>query len=126
MILIVEDNPRNRKLMKIMLQSQGYTIAEAVDGETGLDRLTTGPVDLVVLDIQLPGISGLDVARTARAREATKATPILAVTAFAQSADRESALAAGCTAYMTKPIEMQAFLAEVARLLDTRENAEAA
>lgn len=125
-ILIIEDNPRNMKLMKIMLQSKGYTIAEAGDGETGLEHMAAEAVDLVVLDIQLPGISGLDVARTARTLEAARATPILAVTAFAQTADRDAALSAGCTAYMTKPVEMQAFLSEVDRLLNAAAASEAA
>ena len=109
-ILIVEDNPLNMKLFSAMIAAQGYDILQAADGAHGLDLAQHRHPDLIIMDIQLPSMSGLDVTRNLKADTATRDIPIIATTAFAMRGDEEMILASGCDAYMAKPIAISQFL----------------
>ena len=109
-ILIVEDNPLNMKLFSAMIAAQGYEVLQAEDGVQGLDLAQRLHPDLIIMDIQLPNMSGLDVTRNLKADEATRGIPIIATTAFAMRGDEEMILASGCDAYMSKPIAISQFL----------------
>ena len=109
-ILIVEDNPLNMKLFSAMIAAQGYDVLQAEDGVQGLDLARRLHPDLIIMDIQLPNMSGLDVTRNLKADEATRGISIIATTAFAMRGDEEMILASGCDAYMSKPIAISQFL----------------
>jgi two-component system cell cycle response regulator DivK len=102
-ILYVEDNEMNRKIVRDLLKRTKYQLVEAYDGEAGVAKALEIKPDLILMDIQLPKISGLDATRQLRAAEATKATPIITITSFALSGDDLKAKEAGATAYLAKP-----------------------
>ena len=102
-ILYVEDNEMNRKIVRDLLKRTKYTLVEAHDGETGVAKALELLPGLILMDIQLPKISGLEAIRRLRAESATAATPIIAITSFALSGDDQKAKQAGATAYLTKP-----------------------
>jgi two-component system cell cycle response regulator DivK len=111
-VLIVDDHPLNRKLFKAYLQAGGYDVLEAVDGSTDLDQAREHQPHLIVLDLQLPDISGFNVARALKADERTRRIPVIAVTA---SMPNHPAMArqAGCDGFLTKPVTMIDFLTAV-------------
>jgi two-component system cell cycle response regulator DivK len=109
-VLIVEDNPLNMKLFSAMIAAQGYDVLQATDGVHGLDLAQDRHPDLIIMDIQLPNMSGLDVTRNLKADAATRDIPIIATTAFALRGDEAEILASGCDAYMAKPIAISQFL----------------
>jgi CheY-like chemotaxis protein len=113
LILIVEDNDKNRKLVRDVLAFKGYRLAEAVTGEEGVRLARELRPALILMDIQLPGISGIEALAQIRADESTRAIPVLAVTASAMSTDRSKILAAGFDGYQSKPINVKAFLEAV-------------
>jgi len=102
-ILYVEDNEANRMIVRDLLKRTKYTLIEAVDGEAGVAKALEARPGLILKDIQLPKISGLEAIRRLRAEAATAATPIIAITSFALSGDEQKAKAAGATAYLAKP-----------------------
>jgi two-component system cell cycle response regulator DivK len=102
-ILYVEDNEANRMIVRDLLKRTKYTLIEAFDGEAGVARALEARPGLILMDIQLPKISGLEAIRRLRADPATAATPIIAITSFALSGDDAKAKAAGATAYLAKP-----------------------
>jgi len=102
-ILYVEDNEMNRKIVRDLLKRTKYNLVEAFDGEAGVAKALEIRPDLILMDIQLPKLSGLDATRQLRAAEATKATPIITITSFALSGDDLKAKDAGATAYLAKP-----------------------
>ena len=102
-ILYVEDNEANRMIVRDLLKRTKYTLIEAFDGEAGVARALEVRPGLILMDIQLPKISGLEAIRRLRADPATEATPIIAITSFALSGDDAKAKAAGATAYLAKP-----------------------
>lgn len=114
-ILYIEDNPDNMMLVKRALESRGYILLEAINGETGVSTALAKDVDLILLDINLPDIDGYEVARRLRASEkpALAYTPIIAITANALKGDAEKALSAGCDVYMSKPINIRELWARV-------------
>lgn len=114
-ILLIEDNEQNRYLSTYLLEQDGHTVVHATNGPTGLDLAAREHFDLIVLDIQLPGMDGYDVARALRVLPATTTVPIIAVTSYAMAGDREKALAAGCSHYIEKPIDPATFADEVLR-----------
>ena len=116
-ILLVEDNPVNRRLAIFLLRSQGYQVHEATSAIEAFEILKTEPFDLIVMDIQLPGMDGLEATTKLRAEPATAQIPVIAVTSYAMAGDRDKALAAGCSGYVTKPIDKTIFLAEIGRHL---------
>ena len=120
-VLIVEDNPLNMKLFSAMIRAQGYDVLQAVTGSHGLDLAQRVHPDLIIMDIQLPGMSGLEITHTLKADEATRDIPIIATTAFALRGDKEKILASGCDEFMAKPIAITQFLELVeAFMLGTR------
>lgn len=116
-VLIIEDNPDNLELLRYLLNAFGYQTLTAEDGLQGVARATDSIPDLVLCDLQMPGIDGLEVARRLRLDDRTRHLPLVAVTAFARDDDRERALQAGFDHYMSKPIEPEQFLALVGRIL---------
>jgi two-component system, cell cycle response regulator DivK len=102
-ILYVEDNEMNRKIVRDLLKRTTYRLEEAHDGEAGVARAKELKPDLILMDIQLPKISGLEATRAIRAEPATAATPIVCITSFALSGDDQKAKEAGATAYLAKP-----------------------
>ena len=116
-LLLVEDNPVNRRLAMFLLHSQGYQVREATSAQEAFEILKTEPMDLIVMDIQLPGVDGLAATAKLKAEPATANIPVIAVTSYAMAGDRERALAAGCSGYVTKPIDKTIFLAEISRHL---------
>jgi two-component system cell cycle response regulator DivK len=105
-ILYIEDNPENRLLVKRILEAEGYTVEEAVDGSSGLQKASEVKPDLILLDINLPEIDGYDLAHQLREIPALDQTPILALTANVMKGDRERTLEAGCDGYIQKPINV--------------------
>jgi two-component system cell cycle response regulator DivK len=102
-ILYVEDNEANRMIVRDLLKRTKYRLVEAHDGEAGVTKALDARPGLILMDIQLPNISGLEAIRRLRAEAATAATPIIAITSFALSGDEQKAKAAGATAYLAKP-----------------------
>lgn len=113
-ILIVDDNPTNLKLARVILRGEGYDVRTAVDAEDALSVLETFRPRLILMDLQLPGMDGLELTRRLKADPATRDIVILAFTAYAMKGDENRALYAGCDGYVTKPIEMQSFLSVLA------------
>ena len=114
-VLLIEDNEQNRYLAKFLLEHHGYTVISEPDGPRGLARAVASPPDLILLDIQLPGMDGYAVARALREVESLRRVPIVAVTSYAMVGDREKALAAGCDGYIEKPINPDTFVDEIER-----------
>jgi two-component system cell cycle response regulator DivK len=102
-ILVVEDHEDNRQILRVLLGSAGYNMIEAHDGETALTTAASERPDLILMDIQLPGLDGYEVTRRIKADPALRAIPIIAVTSYALSGDEDKARAAGCIAYVAKP-----------------------
>jgi len=113
-ILLVEDNEVNRRLAGFLLRSQGYQVREATTAAAAFEMLETDRPDLIVMDIQLPGMDGLEATRKLKQQPTTADIPVIAVTSYAMKGDREKALAAGCAGYVTKPIDKNTFIQEVA------------
>ena len=116
-VLYVEDNEPNRMIVRDLLKSTTYNLIEAYDGEAGVTMALERLPDLILMDIQLPKISGLEAIRRLRAEPATAATPIIAITSFALSGDDKKARQAGATAYLTKPYSPFELLKLIRRLL---------
>jgi len=117
-ILIVEDNPSNMRLIELILRDKGYTLLKATDGEEALDVALRGQPDLIIMDIQLPKLNGLEATRRLRQAPVFSRIPIIAVTAYAMKGDKEKIINAGCDAYLSKPIntrELPLIIAEVLR-----------
>jgi len=119
-ILLIEDNAVNRDLTQFLLESQGYQVREAATAEEAFEILKTERPALIVMDIQLPGMDGLEATKKLKENPATRDIPVVVVTSYAMKGDREQALAAGCVGYITKPIDKTTFLQEVAAHLATR------
>ena len=116
-IMYVEDNALNRKIVRDLLQRTTYALLEATDGETGLAAARSELPDLIIMDIQLPRMSGLDVTRALRADATTAHIPIIVITSFALSGDEQTAKKAGATAYLAKPYSPRDLLAKIREIL---------
>ena len=116
-ILVVEDNPANMTLAVFLLESAGHTVLSATDAEAGLALARDRHPDLVLMDIQLPGMDGLEATLLLKSGDATRAIPVIALTALAMKGDEERIRAAGCDVYIAKPIRYRDFLAAVATQL---------
>ena len=116
-ILIIEDNEQNLYLETFILQAGGHEILQARSGEVGIALAAQHTPDLILLDIQLPGMDGYTVARELRKNAANLAIPIIAVTSYAMAGDRERILEAGCTSYIEKPINPDTFHLEITQFL---------
>jgi two-component system, cell cycle response regulator DivK len=118
LILLVEDNEKNRKLAHDVLAHQGYRVVDAESGEEALRLVQTERPALVLMDIHLPGINGIEALGRLRADPGTRDIPVMAVTASAMTHDRAKIMAAGFDGYQSKPISVKPFLAAVRELLD--------
>lgn len=116
-ILIVDDNVTNLKLARVLLNAAGYVVRTASDAEQALELLAKFQPNLILMDIQLPGMDGLALTRRLKADPRTCAITIVALTAYAMKGDEEKALASGCSGYISKPIDTRRFGTEVARYL---------
>jgi two-component system, cell cycle response regulator DivK len=116
-ILYVEDNEFNRKIVRQLLARTSYRLREAMDGEEGVASALDAPPDLVLMDIQLPKLSGLEATRRLRDDPRTAAVPVIVVTSFALSGDEEKARAAGATAYLAKPYSPRELLAKIREIV---------
>jgi two-component system, cell cycle response regulator DivK len=116
-ILIVEDQEDNRKILRDLLTSAGFDVLEATTGEEGVAVAETQRPDLILMDIQLPGLDGYEATRRIKAHPALRQIPIIAVTSYALSGDDVKAREAGCDAYVTKPFSPRALLAKVREYL---------
>ena len=116
-ILLVEDNPVNRRLAEFLLRSQGYQVRAATTAQEAFDTIKAERPDLILMDVQLPGMDGLEATKKLKEEPTTRDIPVVAVTSYAMKGDREKALAAGCVGYITKPIDKDTFVREVATVL---------
>lgn len=111
--LIIEDNDNNLELIRFILQQAGYRVRYAMTGLEGVQQALTIPPDFIVLDIQLPDINGLEVLKRIRANPVGQTVPIIAMTSYAMSGDKERLLSAGCTSYIEKPIDPMTVIAQI-------------
>jgi CheY-like chemotaxis protein len=116
-VLLVEDNEMNRDMLSRRLMRQGFEVTVAVDGQAGVEAAQSGRPDIVLMDMSLPVLDGWEATRQLKASDATRAIPVIALTAHAMAGDRQQALDAGCDDYDTKPIELPRLLEKMRRLL---------
>lgn len=116
-VLVVEDNELNKKLLEDLIQTRGHRVLSAVDGSEALDLVRAHRPDLVLMDIQLPEVSGLEITKIMKADPALRHIPVIAVTAFAMKGDEERILDGGCSAYIAKPVSVIQLLETVDRFL---------
>jgi len=119
-ILIVDDNLMNLKLLRVLLASVGYSVHTAINAEEALLAIDSFKPRLILMDIHLPGMDGLELTRLLKAAPATRGAIIVAVTAYAMKGDQERALAAGCDGYVSKPLDTRALPTLIADFLGTR------
>ena len=116
-VLVIEDNGLNMKLVRSLLGIGKYRVLEAVDAEAGIKLAREHPPDLILMDIQLPGMDGLEATRIIKEDPALKDIPVIALSSYAMKNDEEKAQAAGCEGYITKPIDTRNFLKTVAEYI---------
>jgi two-component system cell cycle response regulator DivK len=116
-ILVIEDNPANMKLASLLLRHAGHGVTCAVDAESGLTMARADLPDLILMDIQLPGMDGLAATALLKQDPCTAAIPVIALTAMAMKEDREKSKSAGCDAYIAKPLRYQQLYAAIDQLL---------
>ncbi|MEI8190167.1 MAG: response regulator [candidate division NC10 bacterium] len=119
-VLVIDDNAMNRRLVQVLLKSRGYDVCEAASAPEGFAILAKKRPDIILMDIQLPEVDGLTATRQLKADPTTRDIPVVAVTSYAMKGDEAMALEAGCSAYVTKPIDKTLFLETVARMLEGR------
>ncbi len=123
-VLYVEDNPQNMRLVRKILSANGYMVIEAVDGLTGLRLAEQEMPDVILMDVNLPDIDGLEATKRLKENALVQHIPVIALTANAMHGDRERCLAAGCNGYLPKPITKHELLSTVARFLTQRVEAQ--
>lgn len=116
-VLIIEDNEQNRYMMKFLLEKSGYEVVEAQNAEEGIELAGSAAPALVLLDIQLPIMDGYAVAQALKGNAETAGIPIVMVTSYAMTGDREKGMASGCSGYIEKPIDPENFVSELAQYL---------
>lgn len=116
-ILIVEDDLKNLKLARDLLQVSGYTTLEASDGKQGVEIARERKPDLILMDIQMPVMDGLEATRILKTDRETRDIPVIALTAFAMTGDEETVIEAGCDGYLTKPLDIREFVSMVSRYI---------
>jgi len=119
-ILVIEDQEDNRKIVRDLVSASGYELIEATTGEEGLEVAARERPDLILMDIQLPGIDGYEVTRRIKANPKLRQIPIIAVTSYALSGDDKKAFAAGCDGYVTKPYSPRLLLAKIREYLPAK------
>lgn len=120
-ILIVDDNPTNLKLVAYLMRANGYVVSTAIDADAALAEIRVKRPDLILMDVQLPGIDGLELTRQLKADPDTRDIIIVAVTAYAMKGDVDKAVAAGCDDYVTKPIDTRSLPGTIAKHLARKE-----
>ena len=120
-IMIVEDNELNMKLFNDLLEAHGYTTATTRDGSTAMDLARNEMPDLILMDIQLPEVSGLDITRQLKSEDDLKHIPVIAVTAFAMKGDEDKIKECGCEGYVSKPISIVSFIETIKNQLEQSE-----
>ncbi len=120
-ILVVEDNPQNMRLIEMTIRDKGYTLLRATNGEEALDMATRERPDLILMDIRLPRMNGLEVTERLRKNPVFSRTPIIGLTAYAMKGDREKILESGCDAYLSKPINTRQLPGMIAQMLLNRQ-----
>ena len=123
-VLIVDDNPTNLKLVTYLVKTHGHDVVTAGDAEAALASIATQRPTVILMDLQLPGIDGLELTRRLKADPVTRPIPIIALTAYAMKGDLEKALAAGCDDYVTKPIDTRTLPDVIARHVARAERAQ--
>lgn len=123
-ILVVEDHPINVKLVKLLLQGT-YEVRTAGDAQEALQALEGFQPDLILMDVQLPGMDGLELTRRLKAEPRTRGIVVVALTAYAMKGDEDKALAAGCSGYITKPLDTKTFLGQIGAYLGEPPSAQA-
>jgi CheY-like chemotaxis protein len=116
-ILVVDDSPANSKLIRVLLTAEGYQVLTAPDAELALAIIKTSRPDLILMDLQLPGMDGLALTRQLKSNAATREIPVVAHTSYAMKGDEDKARDAGCDGYITKPIDTRALPSVIARYL---------
>lgn len=116
-ILIVEDDPKNLTLFRDVLQVSGYRTIEATDGRQGIETAKSEIPNLILMDIQLPEIDGMEATRRLKADDITSSIPVIALTSYAMKGDKERILEAGCDGYLAKPVDIEELLDTVSRYL---------
>ncbi len=119
-ILVVEDNPQNMRLIEMTLRAKNYTLLKATDGEEAIEMATRERPDLILLDIRLPKMNGLEVTRRLRAMPTFSHTPIIGLTAYAMKGDKEKVIESGCDAYLSKPVDTRELPGLIAEMLSQR------
>jgi two-component system, cell cycle response regulator DivK len=119
-ILLVEDNEMNRDMLSRRLSRKGYEVVMALDGRQAVEMASAESPDLIIMDMSLPVIDGWEATRQVKAAPATRAIPVIALTAHAMAGDREKAIEAGCDDYDTKPIDLPRLLGKIAMLLERK------
>jgi len=119
-ILVIEDQEDNRQIVRDLMTASGYELIEATTGEEGLEAASRERPDLILMDIQLPGIDGYEVTRRIKADPKLRQIPIIAVTSYALSGDDKKAFAAGCDGYVTKPYSPRLLLAKIREYLPSK------
>jgi len=119
-ILVIEDQEDNRQIVRDLVTASGYELIEATTGEEGLEAASRERPDLILMDIQLPGIDGYEVTRRIKADPKLRQIPIIAVTSYALSGDDKKAFAAGCDGYVTKPYSPRLLLAKIREYLPSK------
>ena len=122
-ILAVDDHPVNLKLIRVLLAGEGYNVRTADDAEMALAQIATSAPELILMDLQLPGMDGFELTRRLKADPLTRGIVIVAMTAYAMKGDKERALAAGCDGYLSKPLDTRALAGIVAGYLEPSGNA---
>ena len=122
-VLVVEDNLLNMELVSDLLEAAGYEVLQAGTGEQAIEIARAEGPDVVLMDIDLPGMNGLEAAKVLKADDRTRDIPVAALTAFAMSGDEQRAKEAGCVGYLTKPIDTRRFADQVSELLQKKEAA---
>jgi len=117
--LIIEDNENNLELIKFILEQASYKTRFVMTGLAGVQQVTSIPPDFVILDIQLPDINGLEVLKRIRAHPVSKNIPVIAMTSYAMSGDRERLMEAGCTGYIEKPIDPMLVIGQIEQVIGT-------
>ena len=119
-VLLVEDNEMNRDMLSRRLVRRGYQVVFAVDGQQSIDMARSEMPDIILMDLSLPVIDGWEATRRIKSDQATRAVPVIGLTAHAMNTDRERALEAGCDDYDTKPVELDRLIGNIERLLSDR------
>ena len=115
--LVIEDNVDNMKLITFILEKSGYSTVRAENGKTGIELAVTERPDFILLDIQLPDMNGLEVLKVLRSSEINDEIPIIAITSYAMSGDRERMIAAGCNGYLEKPIDPATIISRIRQVI---------